>query len=168
MPFTHLNSTERILEKRSIPAGGLQRPGTNVDATVNYDRPHTDEAVIGSGAGPNTQDLALVDGGHERPRQAAGCSSSSNGPSSHHGLLRSWCSCLRGGTRRTAALAIAGSPEARYHSAGDTQPAGRNDRRRARPRASSGPVACSCRRRVRRRARVRSPASRSASRGRRM
>ena len=100
MPFTHLNGTERILEKRPIPAGGLQRPGTNVDATVNHYRPHTDEAVIGSGAGANTQDLALVDCGHERPRQAAGCSSSSNGLSSHHDLLRSWCSCLR---RRYAA-----------------------------------------------------------------
>ncbi len=166
MPFTHLNSTERILEKRPKPADGPQRPGTNVDATVNHDRPYTDEAVIGPGTGANTQDLALVDGGHERPRQAAGCSRS-NGLSSHHGLPRSWCSCLRGDTRRTAALAIAGSREARSHSAGDTQPAGRNDRRRARPRASSGPVACSCRRTVRPRARVRSPASAPASRARR-
>jgi hypothetical protein len=70
-PRANLKGPEWILEECPIPTGRLQRPGTDEDAAVNDDRPHADESMTRTVSRANAENLALVDGMHDRTREAA-------------------------------------------------------------------------------------------------
>jgi hypothetical protein len=65
LPLARLDRAEPILEERSIPAASRLRPRTRKHTAVYDDGPDPDEAMGGSIARANSEDLALVDRGYD-------------------------------------------------------------------------------------------------------
>ena len=62
--ITHAKPSERILEKRAVPAFGLQRPRPREHAGADDHGPYADEPMIGTRARSYPDDLAPVDVAH--------------------------------------------------------------------------------------------------------
>jgi len=65
LPLPHLDRTERVLEERSIPPPRLLGPRAAKNAPLDDNSPDPNEAMPGPGAGPDSEDRALVNGRHE-------------------------------------------------------------------------------------------------------
>src|SRR5207247_843359 len=71
LSFAHLYRTDRIVEQCAIPAAGLLLPRPCEHATVDYNGPDADEAMIGTRTCADAQNLAFIDRRHDRARQTA-------------------------------------------------------------------------------------------------
>src|SRR5690606_25401689 len=59
------------LEERPVPAAGRERPRSREHASVDYDRPDTDETMCRARSRTHAEDLRRIDFGQDTRRKAA-------------------------------------------------------------------------------------------------